>query len=290
MKTYLEFITESVIDPHNERLAPEIFGDDQPPRLKPIVRAQIQRGIQHIETHAGVKVVDYRLIGSILTHRYSDDSDLDINVLIQGDLNNAVKVVSQLSGRPVPGSPYVVNFHVLNHKDVWDAANNDADGVFNVEENKFERTPKDLPFDVTLYWKDFSRIASTIESLSKRLKALTLDYASLRRANNNDLKHLRTLTIQKLRDLKSTAVSLVDIYKIIKTYRNNVFAKELTQNDIIRYGDKNRMPANVIYKLLEKYHYMKLLDSITKIIGHDGTLSAAEIRELRGIFNPTQPK
>jgi hypothetical protein len=290
MKTYLEFISESIIDPHHDGLAPAVFESDHPARLKPMVRSQIERGIDHINTHAGVRVQDYRLIGSILTHRYSDDSDLDINVLIDGSLDQAVKVASQISGQPIPGSPYVVNFHVLNHRDIWDAANRDADGVFDVEKNRFERVPKDLPFDVTLYWKDFSRVASTIESLSKRLKELTLDYDSLRKAGPDELKHLRTLTIEKLRTLKKTAVSLVDIYKIIKNYRNKVFAHELTQSDIIRYGDKNRMPANVIYKLLEKYHYMKLLDKISNIIGHDGSLSASEVRELQDIFRPTHPK
>jgi hypothetical protein len=290
MKTYLEYLSESIIDPHHERLSPDVFESESPARLKPLVRAQIQRGIHHIETHAGVKVLDYRLIGSILTHRYSDESDLDINVLIQGDLNNAVKVVSQLSGKPIPGSPYVVNFHVLNQKAVWDAANTDADGVFNVEENKFERVPKDLPFDVTLYWKDFTRIASTITRLSQKLKELVLDYESLRKANPDELKHLRKLTLQKVRSLKKTAASLVDIYKIIRTYRDKVFAHELTQKDIIQYGEKNRMPANVIYKLLEKYHYLKLLHSIADIIGNDGSLSAAEIKELQQIFKPTQPK
>lgn len=290
MKTFLEFINESIVDPHHERLASAVFESDSPSRLKPMVRSQIQRGIQHINTHAGVRVEEYRLIGSILTHRYSDDSDLDINVLINGNLDSAVKVASQLSGQPIPGSPYVVNFHVLNQRAVWKAANRDADGVFDVEENRFERVPKDLPFDVTLYWKDFSRVASTIETLSKRLKELTLDYDSLRKASKDDLKHLRTLTLEKLRNLKKTAGSLVDIYKIIKNYRNRVFAHELTQSDIIRYGDKNRMPANVLYKLLEKYHYMKLLDFISRIIGHDGTLSAAEIRDLQDIFRPTHPK
>lgn len=290
MKTYLEYLSESIIDPHHERLSPEVFESESPARLKPLVQAQIQRGIHHIETHAGVKVVDYRLIGSILTHRYSDESDLDINVLIQGDLNHAVKVVSQLSGKPIPGAPHLVNFHVLNQRAVWNAANDDADGVFNVEENKFERVPKDLPFDVTLYWKDFTRIASTITRLSNKLKELVIDYDSLRKANKDELKHLRTLTVQKVRELTKTATSLADIYKIIKTYRDRIFAHELTQSDIIRYGEKNRMPANVIYKLLEKYHYLKLLNNISQIIGHDGTLSADEIRELQQIFKPTKPK
>lgn len=136
MKTFLEFLKESIIDPHHQRLDQTIFQSDSPPRLKPLVKAQIQRGIANLESYAGIKVLDYRMIGSILTHRYADDSDLDINVLIDGSFNNAVKAATNLSGKPVPGTRHVINFHVLNQRIVWNAANKDADGVFNVEENK----------------------------------------------------------------------------------------------------------------------------------------------------------
>lgn len=284
MKTFLEYLEESIIDPHHDRLAPEIFEQGPFPQLKPTVRDQIRRGVSHLDAHAGIRVIEYRLIGSILTHRYSSESDLDINILIDGGLNNAVKVAAQLSGKPVPGSPYVVNFHVLNQRVVWNAANKDADGVFNVEENKFERVPKDRPFDVGIYWQDFTRIASAIQTISGRLKEDVLDYKALRKASRSDLKNLRGKALQKLRELKKTAISLVDIYKIIKQERDNLFAKELTKKDIIKYGEKNRMPINVIYKLLEKYHYLKLLNSISEIIGHDGTVSPSEVKELQALF------
>ena len=289
MKTFLEYLNESIIDPHHDRLAPEIFEPGEPPHLKAVVRDQIKRGVAHLESHAGIRVLDYRLIGSILTHRYSSDSDLDINVLIDGGLNQAVKVASQLSGKPVAGSPYVVNFHVLNQRPVWSAANKDADGVFNVEENKFERAPKDLPFDLTLYWNDFTRISSSIRALSSKLKEEVHDYKAIRKAHPNDLKKLRGMALQKVRAMKQTAVGLVDIYKLIRQQRDHLFAKELTQKDLVQYGEKNRMPANVIYKLLEKYQYLKLLHSISDIIGHDGTLHSNEVKELQQLFS-TAPK
>lgn len=284
MKTFLEFLHESIIDPHHDRLAAEIFVSETPARLRPMVRDQIRRGVSQIETHAGVRVDDYRLIGSILTHRYSPESDLDINVLVSGSLNKAVKVASQLSGKPVPGSPYVVNFHVLNQRAVWNAANKDADGVFNVEKNAFERTPKDRPFDLSIYWKDFTQLAGAIQTLSGRLKADLVDFKALRKAHPNELKNLHGLALQKVREMQKTAVSLVDIYKMIRQQRDKVFSRELTQNDIVAYGEKNRMPANVLYKLLEKYHYLKLLHSISDILGNHGASTPTEVKELQSLF------
>jgi hypothetical protein len=286
MLTFLDYLAESVVDPRHDRLAPEIFQFGYPPKLKPLVRDQIKRAISQLEAHSGIKVVDYRLIGSILTHTYSNSSDLDINILINGDLNRAVKVAIQLSGRPVPGSPYVINYHILTHKDIWSAANRDSDGVFNVETNSFERFPRERPFNAALYWKDFSKIASSINSLSIKLENLLIDYECIKSASKKDLRNLRKLAIEKMRAMEKTAVGLVEIYKLIKQNRDSMFAKELTEKDIITYGEKNRMPENVIYKLLEKYQYLKLLNQISKIINNDGVLSAQELRELQDIFNP----
>lgn len=292
MKTFLEFIqiSESIVDPYRQRLDPGIFESDSPAKLKLLVRSQIQRGIASLRALGGVRVVDYRMIGSILTHRYAEDSDIDINVLIDGSLDSAVKIATRISGMPVSGTKHVINFHVLNIKEVWDAANKDADGVFNVEENKFERIPSNKPFDVGLYWKDFTRLASTIDRVAGKLKEAVLNYDTLRLAHPNDLKHLRTLTLQKIKEIKASSKVLSQIYKTVKTNREGIFAKELTQTDLIKWGEKNRLPQNVIYKLLEKYHYLKLLHSISEIIGNDGSISPSEFNEIRQLFNPTIPK
>lgn len=289
MKTFLEYINESIIDPPQKRLDPDIFEVDNPARLKQLVKSQIQRGIDILDTHAGITVLDYRLIGSILTHRYSPDSDLDINVLIEGDFTNSVKVATMISGRQIPGTKHVINYHVLNQRIVWETANRLADGVFNVAQNRFERLPVSKPFDLELYWKDFTRISGAIDQASIKLKKAVLDYDALKLAQPNQLRALRVLAARKLRDIKMIAQKLSDIYKIVRSRKDSIYTKEMSQEDVIRYGEVNRLPANVIYKLLEKYHYMKLLHSINRIIGNDATLSLDELRELRQIFNPTHP-
>lgn len=288
MKTFLQFLEESILDPRQMRLSSEIFYTDRPAKLKPLVQAQIRRGLAVFKS-VGINVVDYRLIGSILTHQYTSDSDLDINVLVDGSLAKAVEIASFINGKPVFGTKHQINFHVLNQRAIWEAANKDADGVFNVETNQFEREPSDRPFDVTLYWQNFTRIASTIDSLQSKLKEAVLDYDALKMADPNDLRHIRTLAMKKVQQIESAASSLNKIYKIVKTDRASVFSKELTQKDIILYGEKNRMPSNVIYKLLEKYHYLKLLNSISNILGHDNSLSPTELNQIRQIFNPTRP-
>ena len=55
----------------------------------------------------------------------------------------------------------------------------------------------------------------------------------------------------------------------------------MTPDQIRTYGIKNRLPKNVIYKMLEKYHYLTFFKRCKKILD-DGEVSDAEIDSLKG--------
>ena len=77
MKTFLE----AVIDIPRRTYAKGVFddADTNNPKIKASVKALIDKQIEEFETE--YPVVKTGLIGSILTKRYRDDADLDINVL-----------------------------------------------------------------------------------------------------------------------------------------------------------------------------------------------------------------
>ena len=77
MKTFLE----AVIDIPRRTYAPGVFNnsDTSDPTLKPSVKKMIYDQIEEFEKE--YPVLNVSLIGSILTHRYRNDADLDINVL-----------------------------------------------------------------------------------------------------------------------------------------------------------------------------------------------------------------
>ena len=54
----------------------------------------------------------------------------------------------------------------------------------------------------------------------------------------------------------------------------------MTPDEIKTYSIKNRLPANVIYKMLEKYHYLTLLKKCKKILD-DGQVTDDEIDSLK---------
>ena len=53
----------------------------------------------------------------------------------------------------------------------------------------------------------------------------------------------------------------------------------MSPEEIRKFGIKNRLPKNVIYKMLEKYHYIKFYKYCKKILD-DGVVSDKEIDDL----------
>ena len=72
---------ESIIDIPRKTYAPGVFddGDTDNPKIKINVLNMITAQFEEFEKE--YDILDYSLIGSILTKRYRNDADLDINVL-----------------------------------------------------------------------------------------------------------------------------------------------------------------------------------------------------------------
>ena len=62
----------------------------------------------------------------------------------------------------------------------------------------------------------------------------------------------------------------------------------MTPDEIKTFSIKNRLPKNVIYKMLEKYHYLTFLKKCKKILD-DGEVTDAEIDSLRNEENGHRP-
>ena len=56
----------------------------------------------------------------------------------------------------------------------------------------------------------------------------------------------------------------------------------MSPEEIRKFGVKNRLPKNVIYKMLEKYHYLKFFKKLKEMM-EDGKLSPDELKSLSKI-------
>ena len=85
----------------------------------------------------------------------------------------------------------------------------------------------------------------------------------------------------KLEEIEKDIQDIVDIGDTVDAERRAAFDKDMTPDEIRAYGIKNRLPKAVIYKMLEKYHYITFFKYLKNILA-DGEVSDDEIDSLKG--------
>ena len=287
MKSFSQF-KESIIDIPRRTYAPGVFDneDTDNPKIKDSVLRIINDTIEKEYTPFG-DVKRVALIGSIITKRYRADADLDLDIFME--LNDSSeemrrklvsKTMGELNGKLIPGTKHPINYYVQVNKKVSDEHIEEADGIFDVRQNKFTKRPKEFKFDVNLYLKDFQKQVDKIDILKGELKRDIIDYDELIDLKTGEIRDLEKRVKGKLDEIEESLKSLSDIGSKVDSDRKSAFLDDMTPDEIKTFSIKNRLPANVIYKMLEKYHYTTFLKKC-KMILDDGKVTDAEIDSLR---------
>ena len=123
---FKDYIKESIIDIPRRTYAPGVFddADTSDPKIKDSVKKLINDQIKVFESE--YPVLKKSLIGSILTKRYRNDADLDINILFdvpkekqeEERLRLSQKYLSaknpdNIQGKLIPGTKHPINFYFI---------------------------------------------------------------------------------------------------------------------------------------------------------------------------------
>jgi len=291
MKKFREVI-ESIIDIPRRTYAPKVFddADTNDPKIKPSVKAQIEKQLKVFETE--YPVIKYSLIGSILTKRYRNDADLDINVLFDVPVGKredervrlSKKYLSasnpdNIQGKLISGSEHPINYYFITDEATYEDQNKKADAVFDIDRNVFIKRPEDFNFDANLYIQDFSRKVQELDVVKGELKRDIIDYNELTELSPNDILNLQDKINEKLEEIEDSIRTIIRIGDNVDAERRAAFDKDMSPDEIRDYGVKNRLPKNVIYKMLEKYHYLKFYKKCKQILD-DGKVTDKEIDDL----------
>ena len=280
-------IKESIIDIPRRIYAPGVFddADTDNPKLKPVVLDMIKDQLKDFERLA--PVVRYSLIGSILTKRYRNDADLDINVLFDVPESEQEekrlefsKELKGINGRLVPGTQHPINYFIITDPKLERANKIKADGVFDIDKNKFIRRPVPQDFDPKKYEKDFQKKVQEIDIIKGELKRDLVDYEELKELTPNDVLNLQDRVNGKLEEIEDSVRTLKDIGDTLVQDRRDIFSRDMTPDEIREYGIHNKLPKNIIYKMLEKYHYMKFYKKLKDIL-EDDKITDDEIKDLQ---------
>ena len=292
MKTFRQ-IRESIIDIPRSTYAPGVFdnADTSTPKIKQSVIGMIEKQMEDFEKE--YPILKYTLIGSILTKRYRNDADLDINILFDIPEEDREEERTRLSkkylsaknpdniqGKLIPGTKHPVNYFFITDKQTYDDQNLKADATFDIKTNKFIKRPDDFKFDMNLYLKDFQKKVDEIDLLKGELKRDIIDYDELSELKPGEIKDLEKRVKGKLSEIQTDLQDLMNIGDTLDTERRAAFDTDMTPDEIKTFSIKNRLPKNVVYKMLEKYHYLKFLKKC-KMILDDGEVTDDEIDSLR---------
>ena len=294
MKSFSQF-KESIIDIPRQVYAPGVFdnNDTEDPKIKISVLNMITAQFEEFEKE--YPILDYSLIGSILTKRYRNDADLDINVLFDVPEEKREEERLRLSkqflassnpdniqGKLIPGTKHPVNYYFITDKKTYDDQNAKADAVYSIKGQKFIKRPEEFDFNPNLYLKDFQKQVDKIDMLKGELKRDIIDYDELTELKPGEIKDLEKRISNKLGEIEKDIQDLTDIGTEVDAERRAAFDKDMTPDEIKTYSIKNRLPKNVVYKMLEKYHYLKFLKKCKKILD-DGEVSDDEIDSLKNV-------
>ena len=285
MKFYRQLI-ESIIDIPRKDYAPGVFdnADTENPKLKQKVLDMIDKQIKEFEKLA--PVVSTSLIGSILTKRYRNDADLDINVLFDVPEDEQEErreqyssLLKDINGKNVPGTEHPVNYYVITDPKVLENNNRKADGIFSIKDNDWIKKPDEDTFEPEKYEAEFQKKVQELDIIKGELKRDIVDYQELKQLTNNDVLNLQALVNEKLEEIEESIRRLKAIGDKLTTDRRDIFSREMTPDEIREFGKQNKLPKNVIYKMLEKYHYMKFYKYLKKIL-EDDKITDKEIDDL----------
>ena len=292
MKSFRLF-KESIIDIPRQTYAPSVFDDEDTnnPKIKNSVLRLITEQFKEFETE--YPILKYSLIGSILTKRYRNDADLDINVLFdvpeekqeEERLRLSKKYLASsnpdnIQGKLIPGTRHPINYYFITDQNTYDDQNVKADAVFDIKGQSFIKRPEEFDFNPNLYMIDFQKQVDKIDMLKGELKRDIIDYDELTELKPGEIKDLEKRISNKLGEIEKDIQDLTDIGTEVDAERRAAFDKDMTPDEIKTYSIKNRLPKNVIYKMLEKYHYLTFLKKCKKILD-DGKVTDDEIDSLK---------
>ena len=276
-------MTESVIDPTRVSLNPELF--DKNEELKPEVLAYVKKIVDKIDKI--VPIVGKALIkGSVLSYQWLPNTDFDVLVEIDEDITDEQYEVIQndiwekfnQGQYKIPGTKHPIEVFV--NRGQYDTDN--ADGIYDLYKG-WIKGPYDIEADVEKYMNEFTKAVEEMDLETGELMRNIIDYKTLSGLPADTVRHLKSMVKQKLEEIEHNIRYLSFKRNLVKQKRKDVFDRDMTPREIKEYGSKNLLPDNVVMKMLERYHYLDIIEQLEDLLD-DGKITDAEVKEIEEIF------
>lgn len=285
------YLNESVIDIPMDDLDPTVFrtfDDNRPPILMPGIKNQILKDIDSI--NALITVNDFFMTGDLLTKKYNSKSEIEIMVEIDpSELDNIshsniVRLLNKINKRYATGTTHTINYTIVTHEI-------DEINIENMYDIVNERWIKTGPALDSVLSPIYTKLLSSIESLdiaTGKLKKNLINMNDVKELPEKYKKRFIYILKYKVKQMDRGIKDLLKTYKNINPKQYEMFIKKTTSlEDLHRIKANKNLPENVVYKLFEKYYYIKFLQKLVSLIEVKGpeTKNVEYVKILQQILN-----
>jgi predicted nucleotidyltransferase len=270
VKDLKDHLNESILNINRNTLDPTVFEmtevPGQQPKLMDPIKGEIMKKAKLIDKIVPIKSV--YIIGSILTNKYDPNSDIDVTIEVDPtdldslDASIIMKYIKTLNTEYANGTTHKINYYII--KGDFDFSKSDA--IYDVPNDKWLKIPKSNDIDVQMHLSRFENDLEEIAQSTEEIRRDLIDLEEIKSLTPRQINNLKDMVQEKLDNLNHDIETLVTLHKTFKNIRKTAFDQYLTPNQIREIGSKNKLPENIIYKLVERYYYWDFIKKLEDII------------------------
>lgn len=278
------YLSESVLDIPRDGLDPDVFQfpDQGAPVINARIKQQIIDGVSQI--HLVVPVLDYFVIGSILTQQYNDHSDIDVTCEVGIEIGpvvveKLVALLKNINGRLAIGTRHPVNFFIVNGEFDQDK----TEAIYDVANDRWTKEAETTPFNVRRFMSKYKDKLQGIDLATAELRRDLIDYDELKELDDNDIANIEFEVKKILSNIEASVADIIKMYDDARILRKGAFEKDMSPMEIRKFGKKNNLPDNIVYKMMERYFYRDLVLKLKPLLS-DGELERSDIPKVKKSF------
>ena len=243
-----------MLDPIRPHLAPDVWGQDN--KILPTIKKQILEKVNNLVDKNYYQVF---VIGSIVGYKYSDTSDIDVNVTVPDEMLTPElwEIRRRQNGKPAHGTRHPINIYFQGRDSDEPLEWQDSKyGVYNLLEDVWEIKPvppSELRPPGEQYFSKL-RIARIVRRY----------FARLEKEWKRDIKELLILKSMPPSEELNNKIRRKEIEIQEDNRRLEEFSKLIDQNRKTNYqfgwGTPRDTYDNVVYKLLEHSNYRNIFE------------------------------
>lgn len=276
-------LSEAPIDLVRDSLDKAMFDDKE--EMKPEIVEFLKNIVDDLDDNVTPVIGRALVKGSILSYQWLAHTDVDLLVEIDENINDhqwdiiGDDIEKRYDGLLIPGTKHPLQVFAKRGK--YDFGN--ADGIYDLYRG-WQKGPYTHEADLNQYMDQFEKTVQSIDLDTGELRRDIIDFNIMNDLPKDEVKGIKAMLRSKLDEINDDVDGLLNARQKVKDSRRFAFDRDMTPEEIKKFGSKNLLPANIIQKMLERYHYMGFLGEL-KDLHDDDKIDEDDMDELANIFN-----